>query len=109
VREQFLAECRSRQLEPPTPGQIDRLVASALARGAETVAARVAGRLDQAVLCRLLALVQTGEADPNTTTAGDADSLPRPASRIKDLWFWDSYTNTSVAPKLARCRRAKGR
>ncbi|WP_092543933.1 DUF4158 domain-containing protein [Actinoplanes derwentensis] len=25
VREHFLAECRTRQLEPPTPGQIDRL------------------------------------------------------------------------------------
>ena len=48
VREQFLAECRTRQLEPPTPGQIDRLVTSALTRGAESVAARIAGRLDPA-------------------------------------------------------------
>jgi hypothetical protein len=71
VREQFLAECRTRQLEPPTAGQIDRLVASALARGAETVAARVAGRLGPAVLPRLLALVQTGDSDPDTAE-GDA-------------------------------------
>jgi hypothetical protein len=43
VREHFLAECRTRLLEPPKPGQVDRLVASALARGADAVAARVAG------------------------------------------------------------------
>ena len=44
VREYFLAEYRTRQLEPLTPGQIDRLVTSALAHGAESVATRVAGR-----------------------------------------------------------------
>ncbi|WP_204985265.1 DUF4158 domain-containing protein [Micromonospora globbae] len=64
VREHFLAECRTRQLEPPTPGQLDRLVASALAQGGESVAARVAGRLDPGVLGRLLGLVQTGD-DPD--------------------------------------------
>ena len=46
VREYLLAECRTRELEPPTSVQIDRLVASALAQGAESVATRVAGRLD---------------------------------------------------------------
>lgn len=67
VREYFLAECRTRQVEPPTPGQIDRLVASALAQGAESVAARVAGRLDPGVVLRLLALVQSSDGDPAAT------------------------------------------
>jgi hypothetical protein len=31
VREQFLAECRTRQVAPPTPKQTDRIVGTALA------------------------------------------------------------------------------
>ncbi|MGX6607486.1 Tn3 family transposase [Micromonosporaceae bacterium Da 78-11] len=71
VREYFLAECRTRQLEPPTPGQIDRLVAGALAQGAESVATRVAARLDPGVIVRLSALVQSSDGEP---TAADADA-----------------------------------
>jgi TnpA family transposase len=73
VREHFLAECRTRQLEPPTPGQIDRLVTSALARAAESVAARVSGRLDPAVLERLLALVQPGEQEAADADGGEVE------------------------------------
>jgi hypothetical protein len=69
VREHFLAECRIRQLEPPTPGQIERLLASALAQAGEAVAARVAGRLDPATMARLLALVQPAVADSDTADA----------------------------------------
>ena len=73
VREHFLAECHTRQLEPPTPGQIDRLVASALARGGESVAGRVAGLLDAAVLARLLALVQPSAPDSDAADDEEAD------------------------------------
>jgi uncharacterized protein YecE (DUF72 family) len=46
VREQFLSECRTRQVEPPKPKQADRFVGSALAKAAEMVAARMAGRIE---------------------------------------------------------------
>jgi hypothetical protein len=59
VREHFLAECRTRQLEPPTPGQIDRLLTSALARAGEAVAARVAGRARASTRC-------SGRTSPRT-------------------------------------------
>jgi hypothetical protein len=62
VREQFLAECRSRQLEPPTPKQVDRIVGSALARAGEAVALRVYDRIEPATRARLLALVETTES-----------------------------------------------
>jgi Domain of unknown function (DUF4158) len=64
VREQLLSECRNRQVEPPTPKQTDRIVGGALARAAETVAARVADRIEAATVSRLLALVETGDEDP---------------------------------------------
>jgi Domain of unknown function (DUF4158)/Tn3 transposase DDE domain len=64
VREQLLSECRTRQVEPPTPKQTDRIVGGALARAAETVAARVADRIEAATVSRLLALVETGDEDP---------------------------------------------
>ena len=63
VREQFLAECRTRQVEPPTSGQVDRIVGGALSRAAETVAGRVAGRIAAATVPRLLALVAAVEPD----------------------------------------------
>ena len=63
VREQLLSECRNRQVEPPTPKQTDRIVGGALARAAETVAARVADRIEAATGSRLLALVETGDGD----------------------------------------------
>jgi hypothetical protein len=45
VRDQFLGECRARQLEPPAPDQVDRYVRSALFQGARLLSGRVAGRL----------------------------------------------------------------
>jgi hypothetical protein len=71
VREQFLAECRTRQLEPPTSGRTDRIVNASLARAADTVAARVAGRLDAGTLARLLGLVEVH--DPDTDAEADED------------------------------------
>jgi hypothetical protein len=97
VREHFLAECRTRQLEPPTPGQVDRLVASVLARGAESVAPRVAGRLDPAVLPRLLALVQTSDGDPEAT-GGDAPAEFEDPNLLR--WIKSSAGDVSLKTML---------
>ena len=64
VREDLLAECRRRQLEPPTTGRIDRVVRSALSRGEDVLFARVTSRLPDQVRQRLVALIEsTGCAD----------------------------------------------
>ena len=76
VREQFLSECRTRRAEPPTPKQTDQIVGSALARAAETVAARVVDRIETATGSRLLALVETGDEDPGDGEDGGLDEDP---------------------------------
>ena len=43
VREQFLAECRVQQLEPPTADQVDRYVRTALFQGARLLSGRITG------------------------------------------------------------------
>ena len=63
VREQFLGECRVRQLEPPTPDQVDRYVRTALFQGARLLSGRVAGRLSGQAVARLLALIGAGTSD----------------------------------------------
>jgi hypothetical protein len=61
VREQFLGECRVRQLEPPTADQVDRYVRTALFQGARLLSGRIAGRLSGQAIARLLALIGTGD------------------------------------------------
>jgi hypothetical protein len=61
VRERFLAECRGRQLEPPTADQVDRYVRSAMAQAARLLAARVTGRLAGHSVARIRALIGTGD------------------------------------------------
>ena len=63
VREQFLGECRVRQMEPPTPDQVDRYVRTALFQGARLLSGRVAGRLSAQTVARLLALIGAGTGD----------------------------------------------
>jgi TnpA family transposase len=63
VREQFLGECRVRQMEPPTPDQVDRYVRAALFQGTRLLSARVAGRLSAQTVTRLLALIGAGTGD----------------------------------------------
>ncbi|MEV0455882.1 DUF4158 domain-containing protein [Catellatospora methionotrophica] len=63
VREQFLAECRARQLEPPTAGQVDRIVGTALRLAGDALAARIVARLDRDTALRLLTLVSVGDHD----------------------------------------------
>lgn len=45
IKEEFLAECRLRSLEPPSADQADRYVRSALSQAGKLLAGRVAGRL----------------------------------------------------------------
>lgn len=99
VREHFLAECRTRQLEPPTSGQIDRLATKALGQGAESVAVRVAGRLDPGVIVRLLALVQRSDGDPDATDA-DADDAEVEADPSLLRWIKSSAGDVSLKTML---------
>jgi hypothetical protein len=114
VREHFLAECRTRQLEPPTSGKIDRLVASALARGGESVASRIAGRLDPALLARLLALVHPSTphgADTEEAAyvaaedAGEGEDIVEEAD--PDLLRWIKTSAGDVSLKTMRDEIAK--
>jgi hypothetical protein len=61
VREQFLSECRARQLEPPTADQVDRYVRTALFQGARLLSDRIAGRLSGQSIARIRALVGAGD------------------------------------------------
>ena len=57
VREKLLSRCRAERIEPPSPGRIERIVASALRQAEETLAARIAARLPAVVATWLEALV----------------------------------------------------
>ncbi len=64
VREHLQAECRRRQLEPPTAGRVDRIVRSAISRGEDVLFDRVASRLVEPQRQRLLALIEpVGDQD----------------------------------------------
>jgi hypothetical protein len=112
VREQFLAECRARQLEPPTSGQIDRIIGAALSRAGEALAARIVARLDRAVAVRLLALVTVGDHDDSAllrsvkATTGDV-SLKSMLAEIDKLEAVRSFRLPptlfrDVAPKVVK-------
>ena len=57
VREQFLGECRARELEPPTADQVDRYVRTALFQWARLLSGRITGRLSGQNIARIRALV----------------------------------------------------
>jgi hypothetical protein len=60
VKEHFLAECRLRQLEAPSPDQVERFVRSALFQAAKLLAQRVVDRLALETVGRLRALIGVG-------------------------------------------------
>lgn len=62
-REALLARCRAERLEPPAPGQIDRLLAAAGAAAEERFCAQTMSRLPEAVAARLDELVGDGGDD----------------------------------------------
>jgi hypothetical protein len=75
IKEEFLAECRLRSLEPPSADQVDRYVRSALSQVGKLLAGRVAGRLAltiisvvAGVICALdaLGVLPHGRTKPQT-------------------------------------------
>jgi hypothetical protein len=57
VKAELLARCMEERIEPPALTRIDRIVASALHQGEETLFTRVVGRLPSEVTARLEALI----------------------------------------------------
>lgn len=83
LREAFYSRCRALKVEPPTPGRVDRFVASAARRFEERFCASVFGRLPQDALLKMDALL---------ATAGDAgkaefDDLS-PSSARRSVLAW---------------------
>jgi Domain of unknown function (DUF4158) len=69
VREELLAECRQRCLEPPTPGRVDRIVRSGLHQGERLLAVRIVNRLPAEVVARLRELVAVPDVENGEPTA----------------------------------------
>ena len=86
LREAFYERCRALRIEPPTPGRVDRLVASAARRFEERFCASVFGRLPEDALLKmdsLFATVLTGkDAD-----GGDLDD-PDPGAMRRSVLAW---------------------
>jgi TnpA family transposase len=61
IKEEFLAECRVRSLEPPSADHTERYVRSALFRAAKLLAGRIAGRLTSETAQKLLTLIGVGD------------------------------------------------
>lgn len=61
VRAELLARCMEERIEPPGRTRIERIVASALHQGEETLFARVASRLTPPVTAHLEALIAAGD------------------------------------------------
>ncbi|MFB9682048.1 Tn3 family transposase [Streptosporangium vulgare] len=75
VREELLRQCRIERIEPPSPGQITRMVRSALHHAEQTWFARIAARLDTQTTARILALVAVSDARSGGE-AGGSDGDP---------------------------------
>lgn len=70
VRTELLDRCREERIEPPAAARIERIVASALRQGEETLFARLSSRLPPDVVTRLGTLIGTSDADDDV---GQAD------------------------------------
>ena len=71
VRAELLARCMEERIEPPARTRIDRIVASALHQGEETLFAQVASRLTPAVTARLETLIAVGCDGAEEDRAGE--------------------------------------
>lgn len=71
VGAELLARCMEERIEPPARTRIERIVASALHQGEETLFARVAGRLTAEVTARLEALIVAGDDEGEEDQAGE--------------------------------------
>lgn len=75
LQEAFHWRCRALKIEPPTPGRIERLIASAAHRFEERFCSSVFGRLPEDALPKMDALLATGQDE--TATEDPALSDPR--------------------------------
>ena len=73
MREELLKRCRLERIEPPAPGQITRMVRSALYSAEQTWFARIATRLGPEMSARILALVAAGQAPEVEEEDTDSD------------------------------------
>jgi hypothetical protein len=86
VKAELLARYREERIEPPARIRIDRIVASALHQGEETLFGRVAGRLPAAVRARMEALIAAGDdRAEEDQAAGRAGPRPAQQARPRDL------------------------
>jgi TnpA family transposase len=77
VQEELLARCRAEHIEPPTPGRIERIVASALRQAEETLCQRIASRIPADAVGRIEALVAASEeVAEEAHDDPDRDELP---------------------------------
>jgi len=77
LRKAFHERCRALRIEPPTPGRVDRLVASASRRFEERFCESVLGRLPGGALLRMDALLATGGQEEEATPDDLAPPDPR--------------------------------
>lgn len=94
VRDEVLAECRSRSIEPPTPDRVERIVRSGLHQAEKILTARIWARLPAGVRARLLALVSADAGE------GDSEADPGLLAMIKA-----SAGNVSLASMLTEISR----
>jgi hypothetical protein len=69
VRDELLARCRARLIEPPTPERVTEIARSALYRAEQALLGRVAARVDAAAIDRLEALIGATDDDGDDVLA----------------------------------------
>ena len=82
LREAFHGRCRALKIEPPTPGRVERLVASASRRFEERFYASVHGRLSGDALPKMGALLATGGDAAEVGIDGGASADPRRSALV---------------------------
>ncbi len=81
VRDEVLAECRSRSIEPPTPDRVERILRSGLHQAEKILTARIWARLPAEVRARLLALVSADAGEGGPARPGPP---PRPSAAVPE-------------------------
>lgn len=77
IKEEFLAGCRLRLLEPPSADQVERYARSALFRAGKLLADRIVGRLTSETIQKLLTLIGVSD-DPEDDARAAEDLNPGP-------------------------------
>ncbi|MGH3683881.1 MAG: Tn3 family transposase [Pseudonocardiaceae bacterium] len=71
VRERLLAHLRAERIEPPTPGQMGRVIGAALRAAEQTLTLRLSSCIPDAAVARMRALVAEASDDPAETEEPD--------------------------------------